>query len=89
MKLLFAYSLGYAFHVGAQLKGEVSLLYDRIEDAIVQADEVDGHMLQFEGGLSITGSLSFLFSKNIFYAVFKYFQFCPQNFYIKILFYNY
>ncbi|XP_068247232.1 dolichyl-diphosphooligosaccharide--protein glycosyltransferase subunit 2 isoform X1 [Palaemon carinicauda] len=47
-------SLGYAFHVGAQLKGEVSSIFERIEDAIVQADEVDGRMLQFEGGLSIT-----------------------------------
>lgn len=47
-------SLGYAFHVGAQLKGEVSSIFERIEDAVVQADEVDGRMLQFEGGLSIT-----------------------------------
>ncbi|XP_042210063.1 dolichyl-diphosphooligosaccharide--protein glycosyltransferase subunit 2-like isoform X2 [Homarus americanus] len=47
-------SLGYAFHVGAQLKGEVGSIFERIEDAIVQADEVDGRMLQFEGGLSIT-----------------------------------
>ncbi|XP_050716459.1 dolichyl-diphosphooligosaccharide--protein glycosyltransferase subunit 2-like isoform X3 [Eriocheir sinensis] len=47
-------SLGYAFHVGAQLKGEVGSIFERIEDAVVQADEVDGRMLQFEGGLSIT-----------------------------------
>ncbi|XP_069960672.1 dolichyl-diphosphooligosaccharide--protein glycosyltransferase subunit 2 isoform X1 [Cherax quadricarinatus] len=47
-------SLGYAFHVGAQLKGEVGSIFERIEDAIVQADEVDGRILQFEGGLSIT-----------------------------------
>lgn len=50
-------SLGYAFHVGAQLKGEVGSIFERIEDAVVQADEVDGRMLQFEGGLSITGEL--------------------------------
>ena len=30
-------------------------IFERIEDAVVQADEVDGRMLQFEGGLSITG----------------------------------
>ncbi|XP_042864333.1 dolichyl-diphosphooligosaccharide--protein glycosyltransferase subunit 2-like isoform X1 [Penaeus japonicus] len=47
-------SLGYAFHVGSQLRGEVGSIFERIEDAIVQADEVDGRMLQFEGGLSIT-----------------------------------
>lgn len=51
----FYFSLGYAFHVGSQLRGEVSSIFERIEDAIVQADEVDGRMLQFEGGLSITG----------------------------------
>lgn len=51
----FLPSLGYAFHVGAQLKGEVGSIFERIEDAVVQADEVDGRMLQFEGGLSITG----------------------------------
>ncbi len=29
-------------------------MFDRIEDAVVQADEVDGNLLQFEGGLSVT-----------------------------------
>ena len=53
--ILFLFSLGYAFHVGAQLRGEVGSIFERIEDAVVQADEVDGRMLQFEGGLSITG----------------------------------
>jgi ribosomal protein S6E (S10) len=33
----------------------VKPFFERIEDAIVQADEVDGKFLQFEGGLSITG----------------------------------
>ncbi|KAB7503151.1 Dolichyl-diphosphooligosaccharide--protein glycosyltransferase subunit 2 [Armadillidium nasatum] len=47
-------SLGYAFHICSHLKGDTSTIFERIEDAIVQADEVDGQMLQFEGGLSIT-----------------------------------
>ncbi|XP_018023075.1 dolichyl-diphosphooligosaccharide--protein glycosyltransferase subunit 2 isoform X2 [Hyalella azteca] len=47
-------NLGYAFHIGSVLSGDVSSLHSRIEDAVVQADEVDGRMLQFEGGLSIT-----------------------------------
>jgi hypothetical protein len=34
--------------------GELSALVERVEDALVQADEVDGRMLQFEGGLSVT-----------------------------------
>lgn len=56
--LIFFSSLGYTFHIGSQLKGDVSSIFERIEDAIVQADEVDGIMLQFEGGLSITGKES-------------------------------
>jgi len=47
-------SLGLAFHTAAMLEGDMTAFYDRIEDAIVQADEVDGKMLQFEGGLSVT-----------------------------------
>lgn len=47
-------SLGLAFHTAAMLEGDIAVFYDRIEDAIVQADEVDGKMLQFEGGLSVT-----------------------------------
>lgn len=57
--LLFA-SLGYLFHAGAALGGDVSFVFNHIEDAIVQADEVDGRFLQFEGGLSITGNFSIL-----------------------------
>jgi len=45
-------NLGYAFNLAAQL--EVTSVFERVEDAIVQADEVDGKMLQFEGGLSVT-----------------------------------
>lgn len=47
-------SLGYAFSVASELGPTASFIADRIEDAIVQADEVDGKLLQFEGGLSIT-----------------------------------
>lgn len=47
-------SLGLAFHVAALLEGDQSAVFDRIEDAVVQADEVDGNLLQFEGGLSVT-----------------------------------
>lgn len=53
-KLLF-FSLGYSFHIAAQLGTDGTFAFDRIEDAIVQADEVDSRFLQFEGGLSITG----------------------------------
>ncbi|XP_017837258.1 dolichyl-diphosphooligosaccharide--protein glycosyltransferase subunit 2 [Drosophila busckii] len=49
--------LGYAFHVATELGASGSFITNRIEDAVVQADEVDGKMLQFEGGLSITALL--------------------------------
>ena len=47
-------SLGLAFHTAALLSGDLSKFFDRIEEAVVQADEVNGEMLQFEGGLSVT-----------------------------------
>uniref|UniRef100_A0A1A9WP29 Dolichyl-diphosphooligosaccharide--protein glycosyltransferase subunit 2 n=1 Tax=Glossina brevipalpis TaxID=37001 RepID=A0A1A9WP29_9MUSC len=47
-------SLGYAFNVASELGSESEFVTERIEDAMVQADEVDGKMLQFEGGLSVT-----------------------------------
>lgn len=47
-------SLGLAFHTASLLEGDLTKLFDRIEDAVVQADEVDGKLLQFEGGLSVT-----------------------------------
>lgn len=47
-------SLGNGFFVAAEMGQDAKFAYDRIEDAIVQADEVDGRMLQFEGGLSVT-----------------------------------
>ncbi len=36
---------------------EVGPVFDRIEDAVVQADEVDGKILQFEGGLAVTSNI--------------------------------
>lgn len=48
-------NLGYLFHIGSHLGTEGSFAFERIEDAIVQADEVDSKYLQYEGGLSITG----------------------------------
>ena len=42
-------NLGYAFNLAADVldaKDGGAAVYDRIEDAIVQADEVDGKMLQ-------------------------------------------
>ncbi|KFB36663.1 AGAP007638-PA-like protein [Anopheles sinensis] len=47
-------SLGHAFAVASELGTAGAFAYDRIEEAFVQADEVDGKLLQFEGGLSIT-----------------------------------
>lgn len=50
-------NLGYLFHITSYLGNEGAFAFDRIEDAIVQADEVDGKYLQYEGGLSITALL--------------------------------
>lgn len=50
-------SLGLAFNLAAILDGDVKTIFARIEDAVVQADEVDGKMLQFEGGLTITNQV--------------------------------
>lgn len=49
-------NLGYAFNLAADhLDAKTgAAIYERIEDAVVQADEVDGKMLQFEGGLTVT-----------------------------------
>lgn len=47
--------MGHSFHIAAVVGGDMTTtVFNRIEDAIVQADEVDGRFLQFEGGLSIT-----------------------------------
>lgn len=52
-------SIGYAlwstaisFKAGQKLE-----VWDRIEDVVAQADEVDKQYLQFEGGLSVTASV--------------------------------
>ncbi|XP_037043681.1 dolichyl-diphosphooligosaccharide--protein glycosyltransferase subunit 2-like [Bradysia coprophila] len=47
-------SLGYAFHVAAELGTRGEPIAEWIEGAFAQADEVNGKMLQFEGGLSVT-----------------------------------
>ncbi|KOC70802.1 Dolichyl-diphosphooligosaccharide--protein glycosyltransferase subunit 2 [Habropoda laboriosa] len=51
------WNLGYAFHIASDLGTSGAFAFDRIEDAIIQADEVDGQYLQFEGGLSVTSFL--------------------------------
>ncbi len=48
-------SLGQAFRLAARLEGvDAKPVFDRVGDAVVQADEVDGKVLQFEGGLAVT-----------------------------------
>lgn len=47
--------MGYGFYVASELGTNGRQAYDWVESAFAQADEVDGKMLQFEGGLSITG----------------------------------
>ena len=44
---------GYAFNLAAAALDakDAKDIFDSIEDAVVQADEVDGKMLQFEGKL--------------------------------------
>lgn len=49
--------MGYTFHIAADIGAPAAFAFDRIEDAVVQADEVDGQYLQFEGGLSITSTI--------------------------------
>lgn len=50
-------NLGYALHVAALLKSAGNFITDRIEDVVVQADEVNGKLLQWEGGLSTTSEI--------------------------------
>ncbi|XP_066589256.1 dolichyl-diphosphooligosaccharide--protein glycosyltransferase subunit 2 [Prorops nasuta] len=48
------WNLGYTFHIASDLGSAGSFALSSIEDAVIQADEVDGQHLQFEGGLSVT-----------------------------------
>ncbi|CAF2063713.1 unnamed protein product [Rotaria magnacalcarata] len=58
-------SQGYALLTAAQLSPAIAKTYaDTINDLVQQADEVDGHLLQYEGGISTT-ALVF----NAFYEV--------------------
>ena len=51
-------NLGMAFNLAAHLgKNEASAIFDRIEDAVVNADEINGKILQFEGGLSVSSQV--------------------------------
>lgn len=47
-------SMGYAFNVAAELAELGAFVHDKVEDVLAQADEVDGKILQFDGGLSVT-----------------------------------
>jgi hypothetical protein len=50
-----AHSLGYAFWSNSNVGKAGQYIWERVEDVLAQADEVDGIYLQFEGGLSVTG----------------------------------
>lgn len=47
-------NLGYIFHIASELGPAGKFALNKIEDTIIQADEIDGKLLQFEGGLSVT-----------------------------------
>ncbi|CAF4562476.1 unnamed protein product [Rotaria sp. Silwood1] len=58
-------SQAYALLTGAQLSQPVAKYYaDTINDIVQQADEIDGHILQYEGGIGTTA-----FIVNAFYEV--------------------
>lgn len=47
-------NLGHALHAASLLGDSGKFALDRVEDIVVQADEVDGKLLQWEGGLTTT-----------------------------------
>ncbi|BES91972.1 ribophorin II [Nesidiocoris tenuis] len=47
-------NIAHALHIATHLGKEAAFAFDRIEDVLVLADEVDGKFLQFESGLGIT-----------------------------------
>ncbi|XP_050309559.1 dolichyl-diphosphooligosaccharide--protein glycosyltransferase subunit 2 [Anthonomus grandis grandis] len=51
-------SLAYALHLASHLGSSGKFITERIEDIVVQADEVDGKLLQWEGGLSTTSLIT-------------------------------
>lgn len=50
-------SLGHALHASTFIGPAGKFALDRVEDVVVQADEVDGRLLQWEGGLTTTSLL--------------------------------
>lgn len=50
-------SIGHALHASTFIGPAGKFALDRIEDVVVQADEVDGRLLQWEGGLTTTSLL--------------------------------
>lgn len=50
-------NIGHALHASTFLGPFGKFALDRVEDVVVQADEVDGRLLQWEGGLTTTSLL--------------------------------
>lgn len=56
--ILSIFSVGHALNVAADLGTHGSGISKWVEGTIAQADEVDGKLLQFEGGLTITALIT-------------------------------
>lgn len=50
-------SVGHALHAASFIGAAGKFASDRVEDIVAQADEVDGRLLQWEGGLTTTSLL--------------------------------